>query len=245
MNSQPLKDLSKLSSKGLLEQSREIIESMATSWNRNKSYQFRYDDQTITTQIYTKDHLNDDYWAGRITTWSDGFSKEFKQGLFSRFMKYGVGLLESLEESHTEYEKEYIDIFYGSKLKPFELEETDPSYTSISYLAECYYDLGFPLKKRVFYELIHVLKSVDGSEAYVISLAVDPSHLTDSKSSFVHAVYTSIEKFTYQNEELSWKMCTCSDPGGLVPSYITKLSIKNAISKDVPSFLNWSRTKSV
>lgn len=247
MNSRPLNDVSSLRSDQLLKEASTIMESIELSWTKGKRYSSEIGKLNfpVQTQTYVNESLNNDYWAARVTVLDHSISEEIKAQIYSNLNTYIVGSLHNLVNTHTEYEKQYIHELYDYELKSFSLNKTDENYESNTYMAKLYYKLPFPLKKRIFYELIHILLSKDGTHAYVISQAVEPSTMQETiQSGFVRGRYTSIEKVSYENGSLKWLMTTCSDPGGSVPNFITKFSILGAIVKDVPSFLTWSLSKS-
>lgn len=234
MNSTPLTSLEEVTSIRLLQLAEEVV-SKVQSWAKGKVYTSQIDGVTIHTRTYTGD-LNHDFWAGRVTEFdTDRYWKYFDE--------YIVGSLLDNSNSHTHYEKEYIHQLYDFKLYDHDLGLVPSDYTGVTYLAKLYYTFGFPLKNRMFSELVHVLRANDGSHAFVISLAVDPLLLEKESASFVAARYTSVEKVEKKGEKMKWTMATCSDPGGLIPTFVTKASIKGAIAKDVPSFLTWANQK--
>ena len=107
-----------------------------------------------------------------------------------------------------------------------------------------FYKFQFPLKKRVFHVLVHIVKAKDLKEAFVITLALDQSLFENKAHGFVLARYTSIEKIAFDEEtnQLVWSMATCSSPGGYIPDIVTKMGLPPAVAKDVPHFLNWTST---
>jgi len=166
---------------------------------------------------------------------------EEKRRYYSKLENYIVGSMTSLENTHTEYEKQYIHELVHYELKPITLKPNN-DFETFTYLARLEYKFPFPLKRRVFFELIHICKSRTESLSYIISLSIDPACFQNESLHMVHARYTSIEKISYDKStnDLEWKMATCSSPEGSIPDWLSRLSINAAIAKDVPSFLNWS-----
>lgn len=194
----------------------------------------------VEVQTYHKKGLNSDRWSARSSNLSE-LDNASKKKYYLNIRKFIVGSMSDLEQTHTHYEKKYIHELVHFSLKPISLAP-NKNFKSFSYLAKLEYKFPFPLKRRVFYELIHICQSHDESESYIISLAVDPKRFEDDTNNMVHGTYTSIEKICYNDStsNLEWIMCTCSSPGGFIPNWLTKISMNAAIAKDVPSFLNWS-----
>lgn len=234
MNSTPLTSLEEVTSAWLLQLAEEVV-SKVQSWAKGKVYTSLIDGSSVHTRTYSGD-LNNDFWAGRVTEFDTD-----RYWLY--FDEYIVGSLLDNGSSHTHYEKEYIHQLYDFKLYAHDLGPVPTGYSGATNLAKLYYTFGFPLKNRKFSELIHVLRASDGSHAFVISLAVDPLLLEKESGSFVAARYTSVEKVEKNGDKVKWTMATCSDPGGFIPTFVTKASIKGAIAKDVPSFLTWAKKK--
>lgn len=187
----------------------------------------------LSTTTYTGE-FNDDFWAARIT--------ELPEAYWPYLLDYIVGSVLA-GPSHTHYEKEYIHELYDFKLYDIDLGFVPEGYSGSAYLAKLYYTFGFPLQKRKFNELIQVLRANDDTHAFVISLAVDPALMDEDSESYVTGRYTSIEKIERVDNKIKWTMATCSDPGGYIPKFVTRASIKGAIAKDVPSFLSWATKK--
>lgn len=246
MNSDPIADITNLKASQVYKESLIILEGIKKTWKKDKQFNYklkRDGNCNINVQTYLKNNLNNVYWCARVTDFKS-ISDYKKELYYSGFEKYILGSLNGTENSHTEFEKEYIHeltsfkIFDSSILK----EGLSENILFNSYLAELTYTFQFPLKTRKFYELICIFKDKENNEGYVVSQCISPSNLGSIDSSnAVIGRYTSIERVSYDevNKELDWTMCTCSTPGGFIPDWITKLSIKKAISKDVPSFLDW------
>ena len=242
MNSIPLRSICDLDSEELCNQAKSITDSIEKIWKEDKTYTYKLNKSNcdVNVQTYHNDRLNDDYWCARVSTLRE-ISFEDRKEYFSKLEKYIVGSMSSLENTHTEYEKQYIHELVDYELKPLTLRP-NKDFDTFTYLARLEYKFPFPLKRRVFFELIHICKSRTESLSYIISLAIDPNCFQNKSSQMVNARYTSVEKIFYDisTDDLEWKMATCSTPGGLIPGWLSKLSINTAIAKDVPSFLNWS-----
>ncbi|CAG88092.1 DEHA2E12540p [Debaryomyces hansenii CBS767] len=242
MNSTPLKSISDLDSEDLCNQAKSITDSIEKTWKEDKKYTYKLNklNSDINVQTYHNDRLNDDYWSARVSALKEVSFNDRKE-YFSKLEEYIVGSMNCLEKTHTEYEKQYIHELVDYELKPITLKP-NKDFDTFTYLARLEYKFPFPLKRRVFFELIHICKSRTESLSYVISLAIDPKFFQSESSRMVNARYTSVEKIFYGNstDDLEWKMATCSTPGGSIPGWLSKLSINSAIAKDVPSFLNWS-----
>lgn len=242
MNSIPLISVTDLNSEELSNQANSIINSIDKSWKEDKKYSYKLNKLNCDVNVHTyhNDELNNDYWCARVSTLREIDIKNKKE-YYSKLEKYIVGSMVNLEKTHTEYEKQYIHELVDYSLKPIKLSP-NRDFDTFTYLARLEYKLPFPLKRRVFYELIHVCKSHEKSLSYIISLAIEPDCFQFEDSKTVNARYTSVEMISYDNstDNLQWKMATCSNPGGSIPGWLCKLSINAAIAKDVPSFLNWS-----
>lgn len=242
MNSKPLKSVRDIDSEELSNQAKNIIDSIEKIWKQDKNYMYKLNKLNcdVNVQTYHNDRLNDDYWCARVSRLKE-INFKAKKDYFSKLEKYIVGSITCLEKTHTEYEKQYIHELVDYELKPITLTP-NKDFDTFTYLARLEYKFPFPLKRRVFFELIHICKSRTESLSYIISLAIDPNCFQIENSQMVNARYTSVEKIFYDNstDDLEWKMATCSNPGGSIPGWLSKLSINTAIAKDVPSFLNWS-----
>ncbi|CAH6719189.1 hypothetical protein CLIB1444_02S02916 [[Candida] jaroonii] len=220
MNSNPIKiqDPSKL-----IKEAKDIISKVST-WNKSKTYKHAFKDQLIDVNTYTED-FNNDIWFARSSILDKQLTAKYKD----KFFKYLIGDLD-IKENHSTHEKEYIHEFFD-----YELKESDNSY-----IMKAYYQLPFPMKRRLFYEWIHIERHED--EAYLFSFSLDPEVFEEGKEiedGYVIGKYTSIEHIKIMDGELNWVMCTASTPGGLIPNWVSRMSIPGAISKDVPSFLNY------
>lgn len=242
MNSTPLKDISQLDSQKLLKESKHIIESV-TQWNKSKHFTYSLKTgKEVGVQTYTST-INDDYWCARDSSLEE--LGDERASVYQDLLKYIVGSPVEEKKTHTKYETKYVEEIYDYKLETVEMANS--ANNSITYKGQMFYKFQFPLQKRVFHELLHIVKVDDDSEAYVITLALDPSLFKESATSFVPARYTSIEKISYDvsTKRLIWTMATCSSAGGYVPNWMVKLGLPPAVAKDVPHFLNWSQSDAV
>lgn len=245
MNLIPLKSIDDLESIKLFQAAQDIARKIP-EWHKGGRYKYTVPQgENVAVNIHTTD-MNDDYWVARTSTFKE-FNAKNRAHIYHLLDKYVLGSITLLDECHTLFEKGYIEELADYKLHPFDLGDTVPGFDGMTYLAELYYNLQFPLKKRKFCNLIHVLKSQTGNSGYVISLAVDPSVIPGNplNQSCVPARYTSIEYITFDPEtsDLKWYMTTCSDAGGNVPQWLAKLTINSVVAKDVNLFLNWANTK--
>uniref|UniRef100_A0A0L0P906 DUF3074 domain-containing protein n=1 Tax=Candidozyma auris TaxID=498019 RepID=A0A0L0P906_CANAR len=246
MNSVPLKSIDHITSLSLFQQAQDIARHIP-QWHKAGTYKYLVpqERQDVHVDIHTKS-FNDDYWVARASDFHE-FSPKTRAHVYQLLDKYVVGSLSVLEESHTHYEMGYIQEMYDFKVHQHELAEAVPGFDSITYLAELYYHLQFPLKKRKFCNLVHILRAHDGKSAYIISLAVDPSVIPGNpqEPDFVQGRYTSVEyvEFDPKLSDVKWYMTTCSDAGGSVPQWLAKLTINSVVAKDVHLFLAWANTK--
>lgn len=228
---------------------------LVSSWDAKKTYSFKLDGaefrSPLKVQTFNK-NISTSYWSARTTSFNGkSFTDSQREDIWQYFSKYLIGE----GASHTVFEQEYIH-----ELESFKEEEVarNPSrevsdfYSFHSYAIEAIYKLQFPLKKRVFYELVLIYKNnTDENEeakGYVVSIPIEPKLFNNKSSnltSYVLARYASVEKVVYNKQKgtLNWTMCTRSSPGGNIPDFIANMSINGVISKDVPSFLNWAAKK--
>lgn len=242
MNRAPLGSIAALGLAPLLAEAQTIVESIEKSWRKARNYTYTLDSgRLVAVQLYSTENLNGDFWISRVNDFSE-FSASEKADIHKDFLRYVVGSMGSLKDTHTEFEKQYVHEVHDYTLQPVELKNDD--YETHSYLAKVYYQFPFPLSKRVFYEVVHIVKARDDSWGYVISLPVAPgvTKVTASDRQLTTGTYVSLERFVYDKEKgsLKWSMCTSSSPGGMVPDWLTKRSVGGAVAKDVPNFLNWS-----
>lgn len=246
MNSTPRKTLQGLDSLSLISEAQSII-SHVKSWKKGGVYRSSVPqvNKEVATRTYST-NLNNDHWVARYNDFEE-LSVSARLTLFRHLMKYSVGSTSDLQESHTEYEKGYIVELVDFNLSPFDLENSPTDYECFTYLAELNYNLGWPLKKRKFANLVLIAKAKDGQRGYVISLAIDPSlvpNLTPGPD-YVNAQYTSVEEVMFDEDlgALDWTMATASDAKGNIPHWLANANINKVVAKDVPHFLNWVSKK--
>lgn len=244
MNSVPLKSIELIDLDELFQSAREIIELIPT-WLSGGVYDYKVPQCAgkIQVKIHTKSHLNDDYWVSRTNNFAE-LSIPEREKLWSQLSRYVVGSLLSLDECHTAIEKDYIHELDRYNIHPYDTTYLAPEgYQSLTYVAELFYLLQFPLNPRRFCNLVHVIKN--DTEAYVISLALDPSLVPgqSKQPKVVDAQYASIERVRYIGTDLEWTMTTCSDAKGAVPHWVARMSMNGVVAKDVPYFLNWVHSK--
>lgn len=241
-NTTPLEDLSGLDSATIVNEAKYILELIDQNWKHGKKYKFETASGLgITVPTYHNSKLNDDTWYARVYDFRE-FGDPLQDHYHELLFKYVIGSVEDLHAVHTEYEKDYIHQLSHYEVTPFKMQGETPG-THISYLAQIYYKFSFPVKNRVFYELVHVFKPSE-YEAYVISLAVHPKNYERPgfDADYVTGRYTSIERVTYEptTKKLNWTMATCLSAGGNIPGWLGKMKIAEAIAKDVPSFIDWT-----
>ncbi|OBA23968.1 hypothetical protein METBIDRAFT_10169 [Metschnikowia bicuspidata var. bicuspidata NRRL YB-4993] len=241
MNSTPLKSLDTVTSSLLLENAAHIAD-LIQSWKAAGIY--KYDvpqtQEKIEVGVRTKDHLNNDFWVARLNTFEE-LSPDGRKRLWEQLFKYSIGSTKDLQDCHTVHEQHYIEELYDFDISAYTLEDTPEGYESFSYLVETFYKLQWPLKRRRFSNLVHILKSTDERTAFVISIAVDPSLIPNATkdATLIDAQYTSVERLEYDGTNLLWLMTTCSDAKGNVPQWLARSSINSVVAKDVPNFLKW------
>lgn len=244
MNSTPLKSTTNLTSTALLAGAEQIVKAIK-SWRLGGSFHYDVpqDSAKINVDVFNKDSLNNDYWVARVSDFSE-LSPDSRATLYAQLDKYLLGSTTLLDDSHTSHELAYIHELVDYDLTPHLLAETPQGYDGIAYYAQLIYQLQFPLKKRKFNNLVHVLRAEDGKSGYVISLAVDPTVISSEASdkNYVSASYTSVEyiELDEANGKLWWYMATSSNPGGFVPNWLAKATMNPVVAKDVPSFLKWA-----
>ena len=244
MNTTPLKDFSGLDPDQLLEKSERIISSVCVNWTQDRTFKYKLNknkEDSIYVDTFHK-ALYGEHWGARLSSLGNLSAKE-KRKYFDGLMKYLVGSIGDISKSHTEYEKNYIHELVDYDIMPADLPQKSSTMSaSGGYLVQLHYHFQFPLKKRVFYEMIYICKNEAQGSAYIISLPVDPICFPE-KGAIGNVVgrYTSIEKIRFDENEnkLTWIMCTCSSAGGLIPQWLTNFSLNHAIAKDVPSILSW------
>lgn len=224
MNSNPIKPTN--NSHQLIQEAKSIVNSIP-QWNKGKVFTHVFNGNKLEIQTSSKE-INNEVWFARSNVLTEELTKKYKD----KFFKYLIGIVD-VEENHTSHEKEYIHEFTKFEVKPFD---------DNSYLIKAHYELPLFMKPRLFFEWVHILNESE-TEAYVISLSLDPTDLFVTDSSHVIGRYTSIEHIQIIENKLHWSMCTASTPAGAIPNWLSRLSIPKAISKDVPSFLKYINHK--
>lgn len=236
MNSDPISEV-EFDSPSLIHEAKLIIDSVADGkWQQGKIFKTLVDigdgdgGHSVDVSTYTTT-LNNKSWFSRSAT----LNKEVLEKKRKGFEQCLIGSFD-LDKNHSYHEKQYIHELYDYEVKPVEVAKSGDN--GFSYLLKAYYRFPFPIKRRVFYELVHIVKSDDYD--MIVSVAIQPQFYGDNLggNGFVVGNYNSVE-IIYHGEELKWTMCTTSDPRGLIPNWLTKMSTPNAIAKDVPSFLNY------
>lgn len=244
-NTSPLEDLSLLDSPTLVTEAKYLIELIELNWKKGKKYEFvTKANLPIKVPTYLNSKLNSEVWHARSFDFTE-FGDPLKDHYHKLLLKYVVGSTTDLTKTHTEYEQAYIHNVTHYEVTPFTLPGSEEG-THLSYLAQVYYKFPFPVKNRVFYELIHIYKPLE-NEAYVISLNVHKKNFERPglDVDFATGRYTSIEKVSFDPEtkSLKWTMATCLNAGGSIPSWMGRLKISLVIAEDVPAFINWVDAK--
>ncbi|GAA6060243.1 hypothetical protein JCM10212_003483 [Sporobolomyces blumeae] len=220
----------------LLESIHASVESGQGPWTKGKSFH----DSTFPTQTYSStshpapgagdtQHLK---WHVRQSRHAPGGEPsvaydEFRFGLF---------------EHHSEHEKEYIDDCTRAEqveaIKPGEME-----------IWKMLYHQPFPATNRSFTFLIATVEpnpsAPPGSRSFiVVSIPVAHPDAPPEKG-YVRGRYVSVEECKEQGQEVVWTMAVSSDPGGMVPNFLSEKVMPSKISEDVPSFLNWIKDQNV
>lgn len=238
---QPIKDISNLKSADIILESESFIADIETKWDKSKTFSYNLNDgNRVCVQTYNT-HRRNVHWCARVSLF-DKIDPFIQEAYFQKLYDFLGGSTQDLSQTHSEFEKKYIHELESYRLWPHPLED-DKLESSITYLAELIYKFPFPIQKRMFHELIHVSKDPVRRRLIIVSYPVDPSLFKDPSTTLVPAQYTSIESVTFDSGgRLKWQMCTCSNPGGLIPDWLSRVSMPSAIAKDVPSFLNWAHS---
>ncbi|KAH7344157.1 hypothetical protein B0J17DRAFT_714312 [Rhizoctonia solani] len=104
-----------------------------------------------------------------------------------------------------------------------------------------------PVWDRTFTVLIAcVLEEQPVRQGFVLSLPLDVSSdqtLATQEPRGVRGRYISIERVKEIGGKVEWTMATRSDPGGLIPSFLSEPAMPGKISEDVPHAIDWIKTK--
>lgn len=199
----------------LVQEARGIASGIESSWTKKKLFTLGDVQNPLSVQTFSNGQ-----WFARVSEHPNAHGK---------MLKYIGGSTEDMDANHTAYEVQYIDT-----LSTYSLTKVlSKSATSTAYTAKLVYLMPFPLKDRVFYEIIIVDKSEDGSEFFVISLPIPPPSTSSSK--LVPATYHSIEWI----KNGKWIMCTKANSGGMVPKFVANASLPSVISHDVEAFFKF------
>lgn len=202
----------------LLADAQQILKSIP-NWNVGKTH---YEHTNHATKI-THDTIDGDYWCARHSVLKDLPIDKFKSAIIGTTE---IGFTHSDHELHYVHEIELMEV---RNIKKYE----DNGW---SYTIHAIYDFGFPLNKRLFNELVHVFVSND--EALVVSVPIE------GEIEGVLGSYVSVEEIKWGNgDSVEWTVATTSKPGGIVPDWVTRLSIGGAIAKDVPNVLEYIESK--
>ncbi|KAG9078974.1 hypothetical protein FS749_008962, partial [Ceratobasidium sp. UAMH 11750] len=140
--------------------------------------------------------------------------------------------------NHSAHEKEYIpDVQSAILLGTFGAFEA--------------WSLGYkfmpPVSNRTFTILIaSVREETEPRQGYVISLPLDVSSdegLIAKEPKGVRARYVSVERVREVDGQVEWTMATMSNPGGLIPTFLSETQMSSKISEDVPHVLEWLKNK--
>ncbi|EGV62445.1 hypothetical protein PSN45_001201 [Yamadazyma tenuis] len=216
MNTTPITDLDSLNFKELTKQALDVARSVP-NWKLTKTYS----QSNVITDVFSST-IEQDFWVARQTQLNAHQTSSYED----KFHKLLIGNIPiDLQDNHTFHEKNYIHDLYDFNIKGF---------NDSTYLIKTFYNLPFPLKKRTFHNLVHIVDT--GTYSMVLSLSLEPGILGIDPG-FVVGHYSSIELIERNEKGLLWTMCTSSNPNGSIPYWITKKSLPGAIVNDVPSFL--------
>lgn len=231
-----LQSFSEVSSEGLVREAHEILDN--TEWKPSKVFpcEGMADIQTSVGQF------NSVKWHMRLTEAEDKNSE-----LYDWLKTVLAGSFEPQHyesDNHTLHEKQYIAEVKDIDLKfTYELQNT--FHKSITYLARVYYSFSFPVLNRVFYELVHVVDETD--QFLIIQVPVEPTQFFDPvrlvrDRDYIVGKYSSVEAVT-KGDVLSWRMATASQPGGMIPKWITQFSMDKVIAHDCTAILDYVKEK--
>ncbi|KAI5956961.1 hypothetical protein KGF54_000580 [Candida jiufengensis] len=201
----------------LLEESEKILKSIP-NWEKGKSY---YQDTSYPVETSHKT-IDGNYWCARET--------ELKNIDVEKFKNCIIGTTE-IGFTHSNHELNYvhpIQEMIVNDLKKYE----DNGW---SYTIHALYNFGFPLTKRYFNELVHVFVAND--RALIISVPIK------GKEDGVLGTYISIEEIKWTAHSVNWIVATTSSAGGMIPDFLTKMSLGGELVKDVPEVLAYINSK--
>lgn len=73
-------------------------------------------------------------------------------------------------------------------------------------------------------------------------LVISIPYSLPSQTGYTRGKYVSVEHVAeLPDGKVEWTMAVSSDPGGLVPKFISEMSMPSKISEDVPSFVKWAK----
>ncbi|KAG8785396.1 hypothetical protein FRC12_017656 [Ceratobasidium sp. 428] len=127
------------------------------------------------------------------------------------------------------------------------------------------YKFSPPLSNRIFTLLIaSVLEDTEPRQGYVISLPFDVGcsfawfinpgsrtkvstneELKNKEPKGVRGRYVSVERVRELDGQVEWTMATMSNPGGMVPLFLSNSQMPSKIAEDVPHVLEWLKGKRV
>ncbi|KAJ9112639.1 hypothetical protein QFC19_000659 [Naganishia cerealis] len=145
---------------------------------------------------------------------------------------------------HSEQERQYIESCMESeRLQVFREAEAE--------VWRMTYKTPPPTSPRtfVFLLLTRELDSTLGSRVLMnISIPFDHPSCPPKQANEKHRVrgrYVSVEcvREIEGGDKVEWLMATSSDAGGLIPQFLTNMSLAGKITEDVPSFVKYLNTK--
>ena len=203
----------------LLTDAEQILKSVP-NWEAGKTYYEHTKHVTNTCH----DTFNGNYWCARHSILKGIPIDKFKSVIIGTTE---VGFTHSNHEPHYVHE---IELMQVSNIKTYE----DNGW---SFTIHAVYNFGFPLKKRLFNELVHTY--VYNDRAIVVSVPIA------GEIEGVLGSYVSVEEIKWGDgaDSVEWTVATTSKAGGFIPDWVTKLSIGGAIAKDVPNVLAYIESK--
>ncbi|GAA5822490.1 hypothetical protein JCM5353_000527 [Sporobolomyces roseus] len=159
-------------------------------------------------------------WHARVSKHSDLSYEQFKMGLL---------------ENHSPNEREYIEDCKKA-------ERTQVIKEGEMEIWRMLYTMPFPTTNRSFSFLIftsEVPASTSSQRSFiVVSIPVAHPEAPPEKG-YVRGRYVSVENCRETPEGVVWTMAVASDPGGMVPAFVSEKAMPSKVSEDVPSFLKW------
>ena len=100
--------------------------------------------------------------------------------------------------------------------------------------------LAFPASNRDFaFAILTAPVPASNRRAFLV---ISIPYSLPSETGYTRGKYVSVERVAeLPDGKVEWTMAVSSDPGGLVPKFISEMSMPSKISEDVPSFVKWAK----